>query len=188
MMIHWLSKRIAAYCADGTDANREIVAYGLECRISDFVQIAVLTVTGLALDRMGETFCFCICFTVLKRQVGGCHCSTHFACIAAFTVLSIAVTKLVQHIPLEWSVYITLTGMAVVFGIVILRAPVAHPNHPKSRAAHQKSRRASLWLAVLGTVSRPMLAIPFPALGMAGAFGGLFAALSLVIPVKREGG
>lgn len=181
-MIRGLSWRIATYCTEGTDADAEIVAYGLECRISDMVQVAALAALGLTFRRVMEMLWFSVCFTVLKRQVGGFHLASHFSCIGVFSTLAVAASRLAGQIPSVFVLPATLAALALVIG----RAPIAHPNHPKSKAAHEKSRRASIWIAAASAVMLPLVARGFPAWATAGAIGELLAALSLVIPVKKE--
>lgn len=166
----------------GNETEKEIVAYGLECRISDLVQIAVLVVLGLALRRVMEVIWFSVCFTVLKRQVGGFHLASHFSCIGVFSVLAAVASMVAGVIP---SAFI-LPGTLVALALVIRRSPIAHPNHPKSKAAHEKSRRASIQIAVACAVLLPLIACRFPAWAVAGVIGELTAALSLVIPAKKE--
>lgn len=167
---------------DGDEIEQEVVAYGLECRISDLVQVAMLVFLGLTLRRALEMLWFSVCFTVLKRQVGGFHLGSHFSCIGVFSLLAVAASKLAVSIP---SVAV-LPGTLITLALVLWRAPIAHSNHPKSKAAHKKSRRASIRIAAIAVVLLPLITQRFPAWAVAGAIGELLAALSLVIPVKTE--
>lgn len=186
-MINRIARWIADSCDISDPEEYEIVAYGLECRISDLMQILLLTACGYFLRCFLEVLCFGLSFTLLKRQVGGYHCATHFTCITLFSAVATAASLLAKWATTGLAEVVTALCVSLSWIAVYWFSPIAHPNHPKSKAAHKQSRKSSVRIATLQLILLPIVVLRFSTLGVAGGLGALFAASTLVIAARKEG-
>lgn len=190
-MIHKLAWRIVCSCiADSgyPEENIEIYIYGLECGMADAIQYLLLIVFALVLRCPARILLFCICFTSLKRNTGGYHAPSHFSCITLFTAMAVLAASIAPLPSPTAARIITFACVTLQFILVFPKAPVAHPNHPKSQAAYIKSRKISVTIAALEAFLLPLLSLYQPALVLSGAFGGMAAAVTLIIPNKKVKG
>lgn len=188
-VIHEIAKRIVHICIrhSGYPAEKtEIYAYGLECGMADLLQYLILGAIAVVFRCPVRLLLFCVCFTGLKRNAGGYHARTHFACITQFTACA-TLSALIAPIPEPWAARGLVLGCAAALFLLVWRnAPIAHPNHPKSESAHRRSRRVSIAVAAVEALLLPILSLLRPEAALAGALGGLCAAATLVIPNEKE--
>lgn len=182
-MIRSFAWRMAGWCLKHSQiaGDRDVIAYGLECKINDALQIIVLILIAILLRKPLEVICFCLCFVSLKRNVGGYHAPNHLLCVLGFSGLVILSVVLTAKIPLPASVFCAGILSAFTILIVFRHKPCPHANHPKSDRAiavgHRMGKRISL--CQLAVVSVSVVVFPTHSFWLAGALGGMIAALSL---------
>lgn len=75
--------------------DKEVIAYGLEQVISNSVALAVTLLAGFFLGILPETLAILFCLALMRRLVGGAHCSTPWRC-AATTCLMVIMAVLIS--------------------------------------------------------------------------------------------
>jgi len=189
-MIRALAEHLADWCIEtgGEDADKEIVAYGLECRITDIVQTTILVALALLLGRPAQVMLYCLCFTSLKQSMGGYHAPNHLLCIVGFSGLTATGSLLPELVSPLLRFPVMACCVLVTLGASLIVKPKAHPNHPKSEQAGQKSHKRAVCIALLQAIFLITLSKFLPQhsfIWLAGALGGLTAALTLIISRAR---
>ena len=185
-MIRAAAEYLTDWCirVGNKNGDRDIIAYGLECRITDIAQTAALVIMALLMGRPVQVLLFCLCFTSLKQSMGGYHAPNHFLCISGFTALAAGGSLLPDLIPPDMFLPVVACCVLLTLGTSLVVKPKAHQNHPKSEYAGRKSRKRAVCIAIVQAVSLVGLSILLPhqsQFWLAGAFGGSAAALTLII-------
>lgn len=169
--------------------DREIYDFGFECRLADVTQFIILAAFALPLGLVAETTCFTVCFTAIKRHIGGWHADSHGACLISTTIMTAASVLACAYIGDNRSTSVTV-GFILTAALIIIRfAPVLHLNNPKSEQEKRKHRSLSLLVlslqatAILAAMAAPIRGV----LPLCCACGLFTAAFTLIIPNKRGG-
>lgn len=153
-MLRKISAAIAdKLIASGFDCNqREIIAYGAECTLSELLANAILIIVACFLHLLPSSLIWLICFTALRIHVGGYHASNHTLCILESTIIGILCSYLSTQF--TYSI-ISMSVILFLSSIAILKyAPAVHPNHPISQAyQHILLHRSLLILAIESSLS-----------------------------------
>lgn len=197
-MTELLAQRISQYLVSvgaAKEEDKEIISYGIFNFLSSATQIAVLILTGLLLGILPQIIIFAGCFGSLKRYIGGAHASRHWTCLWEFTLLANAGCLGCALVPDNLKQGIAVAAAAVMLVLVLLKAPVTHPNNPKSASRLKKIRAIAVKLAIcqFALISAISLFAGEQACiyALCGSAGGLTAAVTLLIPIpkpKNEGG
>lgn len=194
-MIDKIASAISDYLvrADACDAeDKEVVFYGLTSILSNAIQILVLLIVSLLLGVLPAMAVFSLFYAVLRRYIGGAHASTQLGCLCMFTAIATLGTMLGLYIPIEYARAASLILTAFATVVVFVRAPVTHPNAPKSEKAIRRLKKTGhriamiellavalgVWLMLDSTLSLVSCA----------SLGGLAAAITLLVPNKERGG
>ncbi|MCL2081481.1 MAG: accessory gene regulator B family protein [Oscillospiraceae bacterium] len=187
-MTEGMADRLSRYCVLrglAKEEDREVLAYLLFLYISNTQQLLALAAVALILDAAAQTIAFLISFAALKRYAGGAHASKHWICLTFFTGMTAAVCLICKLI--AFPPYVPVIAAGLTLALVLLKAPVIHPNNPQSGKSRKLMRKISVCVAVvqcaliaLGTVYG-LQAYVLPA-----AFGGLAAAAALLPPMPEN--
>jgi accessory gene regulator protein AgrB len=161
--------------------DREVLAFVLFQIFALMQQLIIFSAVAIVLDAFIPTFAFILFFASIKRYAGGAHAGKHWVCLTISTGLLIAVCLLSKVFILP--PYVIVSMSLATLTLVLLKAPVIHPNNPKPERRRKKMRKTSIYIAaaqcaliVTGSCIWPVTALP-------GALGGLAAAVTLVITV-----
>lgn len=169
--------------------NREIYEFGFECRLADATQLILLAIFALPLGLVAETACFTVCFTTIKRHIGGWHADSHEACLISTTAMAAAAVLTCVHTEESLRLPVTMAFLLSAAALIIRYAPVLHRNNPKTEQEAREHRRFSLLVLSLQAVAL-LAALAAPVRGvlpLCGACGLFMAAFTLIIP-NRKGG
>ena len=114
----------------GTEDDRDIYLYGVECFISEVIGDITLFLIALFLGQFGEMLLWIISFLAIRTHLGGYHCESHFRCYIASTLLGVAslpLNRLLLHYP-----YVTVILMLLCLLFILQYAPIVHKNNPRS--------------------------------------------------------
>jgi accessory gene regulator B len=163
--------------------DREVLAFMLFQWIALIQQSLALIAVAVILKSIPQMIAFVICFVSIKRYAGGTHIDKHWLCLCSSTALAAVVCLLCKWITLP--PYIVVGASVVTLALVLLRAPVIHPNNPKPERRRKKMRKTSIVIAsiqcaliIAGCFFLPTMALP-------GAIGGLAASITLILPMPK---
>lgn len=139
--------------ASGFDYNqREIIAYGAECTLSELLANAILIIIAYLLHLLPATLIWLIFFTTLRIHVGGYHASNHTLCILESTIIGILCSFLSTQFTYSFLCMFIILFLS--FAAILKYAPVVHPNHPISQTyQHILLHRSLLILAIESSLS-----------------------------------
>jgi accessory gene regulator B len=133
-MTERLTDRISRYCVlhgMAKEDDREVLAYVLFSLFAVVQQILALAAVAVVLNVVPQTVAFTLCFASLKRYAGGAHANKHWTCLTIYTALTAAVCLVCKLIMVP--TYAAVIALIITLVLVIIRAPVIHPNNPKSK-------------------------------------------------------
>ncbi len=127
-MIEVLSKKIAkSLIQNGTDHySEEVLAYGAECSLNLILSNAILLFIGLLTHHTIDLIIWSLSFVLLRKDLGGIHASSHFACISIGSF--VGASSIIISPLLLYNKGITLLILFFCFIISVVIAPVPHIN------------------------------------------------------------
>ena len=172
--------------------DEEMVTFGMSSILSDILQVLVLLIVAIPLGVLPEMAVFAVFYGLLRPNIGGAHANSHLQCLIIFTSVAIIAVEAAIHIPLSIIPFLapalTLAGLLIVF----VRAPIAHPNVPKSQASLRKIRKKARIIISLEFVCITICSVVLPgnllSLAICANFGVTAAVVTLLIPIKNERG
>jgi accessory gene regulator protein AgrB len=181
-----LANRISRYfvlCGAAKEDDREVLAFMFFQMFALIQQILALIAVAVALSSFPQVTAFAICFISVKRYAGGAHIDKHWACLCASTGLAAAVCLLCKLVALP--PYIAVGASTVTLALVLLRAPIIHPNNPKPERRRKIMRKTSIVIAAVQCVLIAAGSFVWTAMALPASLGGLAAAITLVMPVPE---
>ncbi len=184
-MIAKLAKSTAHFFVEKEIVNgedEEVYVYGMELLFSTLFNIVLAVIIGVATSSMLETAIFLAAFISVRQCIGGYHAETHLGCISIFGVVLIAFAVIVKLIPDKFLISISIISAIVSFILVLLFAPVEHPNKPLSDKEKSMLRKKGITLLIIISAVILIL-VTFPALrrcGMYISLGGVTSAVAMV--------
>ena len=142
-MIHRLSELLTQYFmkyGQATD-TAEVYIYGIECFISEFIG-NLLLIVAILWHQISAMIIWTLSFLLIRTQLGGFHCKTHFSCLCLSTSIGIF-SLLINKFWLYHPSFCIPTYIACLF-IIYHFAPIRHPNHPLSANQIQHARAKCL--------------------------------------------
>lgn len=132
------------------EEKREIYEYGFEILLSTIVYTVIFIGIAIVTDTLIPSLVFYTGFFIVRTIAGGYHAKTYISCHLLFManhLLFIAVLKLT---PIALHTYIA-SGMIVISSLILLLfAPVAHPNKPFIKSEKERFRKyACIYAALL---------------------------------------
>lgn len=173
--------------------NRELLCYGIFQILSNVQQVFILLVLSLLLGCLPQVGVFSLCYAMLRRYIGGAHAGRHWLCLLTFTATALLIPAAFALCPAGLIRPLSAALALVMVVLVFWRAPVIHPNSPKSRKSVMRFRRLGRVTALLECFMALMGGLLLPQEGLTlllcSAAGGFTAALTLLPPPpKPEGG
>lgn len=166
------------------EEDGEIYAFGFECILASAIQIFILVIAGLLFNCLIELAVYSLCFTQIKKHIGGWHANTHLACISGYTVVALAAVCLCSLLP-NWVNYILLF---IAISLIFAFAPIQHENNPKTDEEVNRARKISLLVSTVIAMCVCIISLsPYADYAIYGACGLLLASLSLIVPNKAGG-
>jgi accessory gene regulator protein AgrB len=161
--------------------DREVLSYMVFQLFAVAQQILALATVALLLNAIPQTIAFTLFFAVLKCYAGGAHANKHWPCLTIFTGLAVAVCLLCKLT--AFPPYTVIAASAVTLVLVLLRAPIIHPNNPKPPRIRKQMRKISIAIAAVQLTLIVVVSILWSVVALPAALGGLLAAVALVLPM-----
>ncbi|MEN6389803.1 MAG: accessory gene regulator B family protein [Syntrophomonas sp.] len=153
-MIDSLSRRIAAWLAHQLSIDsdtKEIYQYGLNLLILNLLEVLLILLISILIDKLYTTLVVLIVFTVFRGVVGGAHMSTPGRCLLVGTV-QIVILGIIAAMPINATIlYVLLFGTLLFnLGITIKWVPGGTEKKPMSEPT---VRRRSKIISFMITLS-----------------------------------
>lgn len=137
-------------------------AYGCELLVSDMISNIIVLITALLMGRVIEMIIFLVVFSSIRVVSGGYHASSYKNCIFVFCTSTILIFLLTEWL-VHRNFYGLILALTVVAELVILMfAPVDHPNRPLTGEEKIKYRKKTIVRVVLSNAIILLAYILFP--------------------------
>lgn len=184
-MIAKLAKSTAHFFVEKEIVSREdeeVYIYGMELLFSTLFNIILAVIISAVTLSLLETAIFLTAFISVRHCIGGYHAKTHWGCMAIFGAVLIAFAVIVKQTPDTFVIPISLASTAISFVLIMLFAPVEHPNKPLSDKEKSVLRQKGITLlSILGAVV--LILMIFPAsrrYSMYISLGGVTSVIAMV--------
>lgn len=125
--------------------DEEIYAYGMELLYSSIFNILLAVLISVVTNTFLPTTVFIVTFIILRQYIGGYHAKTHFGCMTIFVVVLIIFSILAKHTPINFEIPVSVVIDVISIILVILFAPVEHPNKPLSDNDKMRLRKKGIF-------------------------------------------
>lgn len=178
-------KKMSVFIADklitsGFDPDqREIIAYGAECTLSELLANIILILVAYLLHLLPVTLIWLVFFTALRVQVGGYHAANHTLCILESTIIGIVCSYFSTL--LTYSLTMICGFLLIIFFVILKYAPAVHPNHPISVTYQRKLLHRSLIVFAIEALLTIMSFMIFPPVYATVMMNSIFSCVFLMI-------
>jgi accessory gene regulator B len=111
-----------------TSADKEIYLFGIQQGFAILLNILTTIVIGLLLGVLWQILLFTISYIGLRSFAGGYHAKTPQRCYIYSTILTLAISLLLQYLTISISVYIILLLFSTI--VILVLSPVENNNKP----------------------------------------------------------
>lgn len=152
-MFSTIIKKIVGYWVDNEiidDFDRDIYEYGFELILSSVINIAVVIITSIFVNRLFESIALLTVIIPMQSCGGGYHAKTHLRCFLIMYIGWWPVIWIIPYITLLTAIPIACVSLVIIFVL----APVPHENVPMSEKQFHKMkvlvRYFSVGVAIIG--------------------------------------
>jgi len=164
--------------------DREVISYMLFLIFSNVQQILAFIAVAFIFNAFPQTIAFAVFFAVLKNQAGGAHSNKHWVCFVVTTSLAFIVCLLSTMF--TFPTFVPIIASMIMLLIVVLKAPIIHPNNPKTPRRQKIMRRNSIFIAISQCFLIAIFTLFLPILALPSALGSLTSASTLLFPVPEN--
>ena len=129
----------------------DIYQYGIEITISSLLNIALIVIVSLITNSLFSGLIFLSTFIILRQFTGGYHAESYFKCNSVLVLTYILVLLLSRLICLEFRAGCIILLLGVL--VVIFFTPVYNAHKELSRSEYRKSKKISIILYLLFSVT-----------------------------------
>lgn len=153
-MINYMSKKLTIKLLDKkviSKKDNEIYEYGAEVFISLIINLAVLFLAAILINKIVELVTFLIFFCVLRHVSGGYHAKTHLRCLVISLlsyIVIVFINNFLSSYKLETIIICTLFSIIMIFKY----APVENVNKPLSNNEIKKYKKRSRIIIILQSI------------------------------------
>ena len=132
------------------EEEKEVYIYGLEVLLALILTTVFIIIFSIPIKLFFETLLYLLGFFTVRTICGGYHAKHHFSCFC-LTMGSYLMFLLINYFVAKMNV---VYPISIVFSllaalVILLFAPVEHPNNPMTAYRKNKNRKLSILLAVL---------------------------------------
>ena len=180
-----VTKKLATH-REYTESELEVIHYGLYGIFANILQFVLLGILAIPLGIVPQLIAYLLFYEALRRYAGGAHAESQGICIAVFTAVSVILSLFAKSVPRDMAILMIGIAPPITLIITMWKAPVMHPNNPKSKASLIRFRKLALQMAIVQLLILWALAVlcqvaPLDrTMCLGGALGGLTAACTLL--------
>lgn len=146
-MIFKLAKRTACFFEEKQVIKRDEVeayVYSMELLYSLLLNMILAGSIAILTGMIFPITAFLITFIGTRQCIGGYHAKTHLGCMTIFAIVLLGFSILVRRIPVQSAPWICMIAVIISVMLVVLLAPVEHPNKPLSQNEKVRLRKRGL--------------------------------------------
>ena len=151
-MVDILSRKMVACWLNYDVITKEQVrayTYGCELLVSDMISNAIVLSAAFLMNKVMEMIIFLAVFTSIRVVCGGHHASSYRNCILTFTSRTILIFIVTNWI-VDRELYVYPVFLLIIADIILLIfAPVDHPNRPLAEEEKIKFRKKTITRVVV---------------------------------------
>lgn len=165
--------------------NKDIYEYGFEVLISTFTYTIVFVLTSFLTKTLLSSLLFWLGFSIVRSIAGGYHANTHLRCHLLTMSNHVMFICFLYCIPNHLKSYISTIILLLSSIIILVFAPIAHPNKPFVKTERIRFRILSYAYAFIVIIIALLICLFYREIltdylfGF--SFGTLVAAISLVV-------
>ncbi|MBP1547020.1 MAG: accessory gene regulator B family protein [Oscillospiraceae bacterium] len=148
-MIAKLAKSTAHFFVEREIVNskdEEVYAYGMELLFSTLLNMFIAVIIGIITSSLFEMTIFLTVFILARQCIGGYHAETHLGCMSIFIVVLLTFVTIVKQLSEAFIIPVSIISAVLSFILILLFAPVEHPNKPLNSSEKNVLRRKAIIL------------------------------------------
>lgn len=122
----------------------EEYVFGFEILLADLSILLIIGLLCVLVDKIAESIIFMLSFIILRRQTGGYHANSHINCNIIFISTYLIFLIILFELPYDLQFPIIICEIVVSLVLILLLAPIEHPNSPISRSKYNRCRKNSI--------------------------------------------
>lgn len=173
-------------------SQRDVYQYGFEILLSHIAYIIVFFTLAVLTQTFVCSLLFGIAFFVIRSIAGGYHATTYSVCHLLSLLNQVLFVFLIVFLPREYHPVASVVAILMSSGLLLLLAPIDHPNKPFIKTERKRFRRMCCVYAYVIPVIVTALALFATQLSTyilsfsLGIFSAAFALLSAKIQQTKE--
>ena len=140
---YWVSVKII------DDSDKDIYEYGLELLLFSVINIAVIMITAIFINRIIESVALLALVIPLQSFGGGYHAKTHLRCFLIMYIGWWLIMNLITYMTILTILVISIISLIAIFYL----APVSNENVPLSNKQRLKMRKLARFAAVVALIT-----------------------------------
>lgn len=132
--------------------DEEVYAYGMELLLSTVFNLIIAVFIAIITDTFIPCLINLTAFVSIRIYAGGYHADTHIGCMTTLTIVQSLFVAIIKMTPVKVIQISTPFMLAVSILLIIILAPVAHPNKPLSDRLKVKLRKKAYISTLIWTV------------------------------------
>ncbi len=153
---HFVRKNLIA------EDKADMYEYGFEVLLSTSVYILIFLLLSVLTRSLFVSLLFFVSFLAIRKTAGGFHASTYLKCHLLFFLTHCLFIVLNGLVPVGYLRLMSIFMIVISAVLVLVFAPVAHPNKPFIYNERKKFRRISFWYTIIAS-SLAIICFPFSA-------------------------
>lgn len=130
-LINWLMTKMETHDMI-PDGEQEVYAYSLEIALGSAMFWSMMILLTITFGHIEATVIYLVVFFLFRSSIGGYHASTHLRCIAISAIAYLIFIWCYSQFASQTMLTVVLSALAIT--VVLIFAPVDHPNKPFSEA------------------------------------------------------
>lgn len=173
-------------------SQRDVYQYGFEILLSHIAYIIVFFTLAILTQTFVCSLLFGIAFFVTRSIAGGYHATTYSVCHLLSLLNQVLFVFLIAFLPREYHPVASVVAILMSSGLLLILAPIDHPNKPFIKTERKRFRRMCCVYAYVIPVIVTALALFATQLSTyilsfsLGIFSAAFALLSAKIQQTKE--
>ena len=178
------------FCRKGAiDASKKpIFIYGFQLALSTLCSLISISILSVCLGTPLSALMFFLVFFCTRLFSGGYHASSYHRCFLLTNTVYLAIVLFAGLFARTSSFLFHIFIQAIAGVVILVLAPIRHPNHPLSETIYQRNQKTARWMVVLFELSFPLLYYLSGNLSLMSLFSASLMAvvILMIIPKYQE--
>jgi len=170
--------------------DEEIYEYGMELLLSTVFNLIAAILVAVLTDSFIPCLIELTAFVTIRIYAGGYHADTHMGCMITLIIVQILFVTIIKSVSIGILKPIIPFMLIMSVYLIVILAPVAHPNKPLPDNLRNKLRKKAYISATIWTLfSLTFLLLDMPHISFCSAYGMVSISAAMVaeiIKLRRE--